>query len=104
VDAKTIHSVFRFIAWVLAVGGSVIFGIVLGSLFQRERARELVAEISRVMKGDRSQTCARSEITEELREQRASEGGFVTVNIRRDRQEVWADDLHRSQRRPISPQ
>jgi hypothetical protein len=68
VDAKIIHSVFRFIAWALAIGGSVIFGIVLGSLFQRERARELVAEIGRVMKGDCSQTCARGEIKEEPQE------------------------------------
>ena len=49
-DAKTVHSVFRFIAWVLAIGASVVFVFVLASLFQRERARELVAEISRVMK------------------------------------------------------
>ena len=51
-DAKTVHSVFRFIAWVLAIGASVVFVFVLASLFQRERARELVAEISRVMKSD----------------------------------------------------
>jgi hypothetical protein len=68
VDVKIVHSVFRIIAWVLAIGAPVVFAIVLGSLFQRERARELVTEISRVMKGDRSQTCARSEITEELPE------------------------------------
>jgi hypothetical protein len=36
----------------LAIGGLVVFGVVLASLFQRERARELVAEIGRVMKGD----------------------------------------------------
>jgi hypothetical protein len=68
VDAKTVHSAFRFIAWVLAIGGSVVFSIVLGSLFQRERARELVAEIGRVMKGDCSQTRARSDIKEDLQE------------------------------------
>jgi len=67
-DVKMVHSVFRFIGWVLAIGGSVVFGIVLGSLFQRERARELVAEIGRVMKGDCSQTGATGEIKEERQE------------------------------------
>jgi hypothetical protein len=68
VDVKTIHSVFRLIASVLAIGASVIFGLVLGSLFQRERARELVAEIGRVMKRDSSRICAQSEIKEDTQE------------------------------------
>jgi hypothetical protein len=68
VDVKTVHSVFRFIGWVLAIGGSVVFGIVLGSLFQRERARELVAEIGRVMKGDCSQIRTSGEFKEEPQE------------------------------------
>jgi hypothetical protein len=68
VDVKTIHSVFRVLASVLAIGVPVIFAIVLGSLFQRERARELVAEIGRVMKRDSSRTRAQSEIKEEPRE------------------------------------
>ena len=52
VEIKTVHSVFRFIAGVLTIGASVVFVLVLGSLFQRERARELVAEIRRVVKRD----------------------------------------------------
>jgi hypothetical protein len=68
VDAKIVHSAFRFIASVLAIGASVIFGVVLGSLFQRERAKELVAEIGRLIKGDPSQIRARSGIKEEAQE------------------------------------
>jgi len=67
-DVKMVHSVFRFIGWVLAIGGSVVFGIVLGSLFQRERARELVSEIVRAMKGDCSQIRTSGEIKEEPQE------------------------------------
>jgi len=67
-DVKMVHSVFRFIGWVLAIGGSVVFGIVLGSLVQRERARELVAEIGRAMKGDSSPIRTSGEIKEEPQE------------------------------------
>ena len=52
VDAKIIYSGLRFIAAVLAVGGLIIISIVLGSLFQRERGKELVAEIRRLVKRD----------------------------------------------------
>ena len=68
VDVKTVHSVFRFLASVLAIGASVIFGLVLGSLLQRERVKGLVGEIGRVMKRDCSRTRAQSEIEEEPQE------------------------------------
>jgi hypothetical protein len=50
VDAKTVHSVFRFIASMLAIGASVISVLIVGSMFNRERAGALVVEIRRVIK------------------------------------------------------
>lgn len=41
-----------FIARVLAIGTSVVLFVVLGYLLQRERAKELVAEIRRDVKRD----------------------------------------------------
>jgi len=52
VDAKTVHSVFGFVAGVLAIGTAVVCVLVLGSLCHRERARELVAEIRRAVLRD----------------------------------------------------
>jgi hypothetical protein len=50
VNARTFHSVFGFLGIVFAIGASVVFSLVLGCLFQRERATELVAEIRRAVK------------------------------------------------------
>ncbi len=36
-EAKTVHSVFRFIAGVVAIGASAISALIVGSLFHRQR-------------------------------------------------------------------
>jgi hypothetical protein len=51
-ESKIVFSVLRFIADALAVGTVLIVLFVLSFLFQRERAKELVAEIRRVVKHD----------------------------------------------------
>lgn len=50
VDAKNVYSAFHLIAAALAVGGLIIVGLIVGSLLQRERARELLAVIRRAVK------------------------------------------------------
>jgi hypothetical protein len=56
VNAKIVFSVFRFIANVIALGAVIIGSCVLGFLAQRERAKELVAQIRRAVKGDPTHT------------------------------------------------
>ena len=68
-DAETIHSVLQIIAAVFAVGALVLFSWWV-SLLQRERARESVAELSRVVSRDLngteiSEKCAGRFILEE---------------------------------------
>jgi hypothetical protein len=55
VDAKNVYSAFQLITAALAVGGLIIVGLIVGSLLQRERARELLAVIRRAVKQDESQ-------------------------------------------------
>jgi hypothetical protein len=52
VGIKTVYAVIRFIAGVLTVGSVAIVVFVLGSLFQRERTKELAAEFRRAFKRD----------------------------------------------------
>jgi hypothetical protein len=54
-ESKTVFSVLRFVADALAVGTALIVLVVMSYLFQRERAKELVAEILRAVKRDSSQ-------------------------------------------------
>jgi len=54
-ESKTVFSVLRFLADALAVGTVLIVFFVLSSLFQRERAKELVAQIRRAVKREYSQ-------------------------------------------------
>jgi hypothetical protein len=52
VGIKSVDAVIRFIAGVLTDGSVAIVVFVLGSLFQRERAKELAAEFRRAIKRD----------------------------------------------------
>ena len=59
VDIKIVHSAFRFIAWVLAIGGSVVSGVVVASLIRREQDRKLVEELK---PRDKGRSLKRSEL------------------------------------------
>jgi len=54
-ESKAVFSVFRFIADVLAIGTGVIVFLVVGLLFQRERAKEAIAQVRRAVERNSSQ-------------------------------------------------
>jgi hypothetical protein len=48
-ESKAVFSVFRFIADALAIGMGLIVFLVVSLLFQRERGKELMAQVRRTM-------------------------------------------------------
>jgi hypothetical protein len=48
-ESKAVFSVFRFIADALAIGTGVIVLFVVALLFQRERAKEMMAQVRRAV-------------------------------------------------------
>jgi hypothetical protein len=48
-ESKAIFSVFRFMADAFAIGTGVILVCVVGLLFQRERAKEVIAQVRRAV-------------------------------------------------------
>jgi hypothetical protein len=54
-ESKAVFSVFRFMADALAIGMGVIVFFVVGVLFQRERAKEVIAQVRRAVERNYSQ-------------------------------------------------
>jgi hypothetical protein len=54
-ESKSVFSVFRFIVDVLAIGTGVIVFLVAGLLFQRERAKEVIAQVRRAVERNNPQ-------------------------------------------------
>jgi hypothetical protein len=54
-ESKAVFSVFRFMAEALAIGMGVIVFLVVGLLFQRERAKEVIAQVRRAVERNPSQ-------------------------------------------------
>jgi hypothetical protein len=54
-ESKAVFSVFRFFVDALAIGMGVIALFVAGVLFQRERAKEVIAQVRRAVERDNSQ-------------------------------------------------
>jgi hypothetical protein len=54
-ESKAIFSVFRLLADALAIGMGVIVCCVVGLLFQRERAKEVIAQVRRAVERNDSQ-------------------------------------------------
>jgi hypothetical protein len=54
-ESKAVFSVFRFMADALAIGTGVIVFLVVGLLFQRERTKELIAQVRRAVERNESQ-------------------------------------------------
>jgi hypothetical protein len=71
-ESRAVFSVFRFIADALAIGSGVIVFCVVGLLFQRERAKELIAQVRRAVERNDSQP--------EIAASRPKEDGSPFVN------------------------
>jgi hypothetical protein len=54
-ESKAVFSIFRFLADALAIGMGVIVFFVVGVLFQRERAKEVIAQVRRAVERNNSQ-------------------------------------------------